>query len=58
MATRMEKIITVNELFDQLQGLRDYGCGEHKLYFRDWDDIDHKVEEGVLDSGEDWVALG
>lgn len=54
----MEKMITVNELLDQLQRLKDYGCGEYKLYFRDWNDIDHKVEEGVYDSGKDWVALG
>ena len=58
MNTKMKKTITVNELLDQLQRLKDYGCGEHKLYFRDWNDIDHEVEEGVYDSGKDWVALG
>ena len=55
---KKEKIITVNELLDKLQRIKDCGCGEYKLYFRDWNDIDHKIEEGVYDNGEDWVALG
>jgi hypothetical protein len=55
---KMGKTITVNELLDQLQRLKDCGCGEYELYFRDWNDIDHEIEKGVHDNGEDWVALG
>ena len=53
----MEKTITVNELLDQLQRIKDCGYGEYKLYFRDGNDIDREIE-GVYDSGKDWVALG
>ena len=54
----MKTQITVNELVEQLHKTQEMGRGNDLVWFRDWNDIDHEVEEGVYDSGKDWVALG
>jgi hypothetical protein len=48
----MAKQITVKTLREQLERLEQAGLGEAQLWFRDWDDIDHKIEEGVFDACE------
>lgn len=54
----MEKIITVKELREQLQSLENLGMGNAVVVFRDWSNIDHKVEEGIYDTCENKVVLG
>jgi hypothetical protein len=56
--TTMEKNITVKELREQLERLENMGMGDAVVMFRDWSDIDHKVEEGVYDTCENKVVLG
>lgn len=45
--------ITVKELREQLERMEQLGYGDAKLWFRDWDDIDHKVEVGIYDNYEE-----
>lgn len=54
----MENAITVKELREQLERLENMGMGDAVVMFRDWHDIDHKVEEGVYDTCENKVVLG
>lgn len=55
----MKKIITVTELREQLERLEKMGMGNWNLYYRDYDDIDSELTEGVLDcSGEKNIVLG
>lgn len=54
----MAKQITVNELVEQLKTLQNLGRGENLVWFRDYNDIDHKVEKGVHDTFDNNVILG
>jgi hypothetical protein len=56
--TTMEKNITVKELREQLEHLERLGKGDAFVMFRDWNDIDHKVEEGIYDICENKIVLG
>lgn len=53
----MKKIITVKELREQLEKLEKIGLADAPLYYRDWDDIDNELTEGVYDICEG-VVLG
>lgn len=53
----MMKIITVKELREQLEKLEKVGLADAPLYFRDWDDVDYELTEGVYDVCEG-VVLG
>ena len=53
----MKKIITVKELREQLEKLEKIGLADAPLYFRDWDDVDPELTEGVYDACEG-VVLG
>lgn len=44
--------ITVKELREQLERMERLGYGDAKLWFRDWEDIDHEVEVGIYDTYE------
>lgn len=44
--------ITVKELREQLEKMERLGYGDAKLWFRDWEDIDHEVEVGIYDTYE------
>ena len=54
---KMKKIITVKELREQLEKLEKAGLADAPLYYRDWDDIDNELTEGVCDVC-DGVVLG
>ena len=45
------------ELREQLEKLEKVGLADAPLYYRDWDDIDHELTEGVYDICEG-VVLG
>lgn len=49
---------TVKELREQLERLEALGMGEATIFFRDYHDFDHKVEQGIWDTCEDAVILG
>ena len=51
-------MITVKELMEQLQKLTEMGMGDAQVWYRDFNDIDHKVSEGVYDTCEKNVVLG
>ena len=53
----MKKIITVKELREQLEKLEKMGLADTPLCFRDWNDVDHELTEGVYDLCET-VVLG
>ena len=42
--------ITVKELREQLERMEQLGYGDAKLWFRDWEDIDHAIEVGIHDT--------
>lgn len=50
--------ITVNELIEQLQGIQEMGRGDDLIWFRDWNDIDHEIEQGIYDTYEGNIVLG
>lgn len=54
----MKKQITVNELIEQLETLRELGRGNNLIWFRDYSDIDHEIERGIHDTYENNVVLG
>ena len=56
----MRKTITVNELRKQLDKLIINGYGNAEVWFRDWADIDHEVEKGVIDTDVDekFIVIG
>ena len=51
-------MITVTELKKQLEVLEQLGMGHLPLTYRDWNDIDHAVEEGVYETTTEKVVLG
>ena len=51
-------MITVKELMEQLQKLTEMGMGDAQVWYRDFNDMDHKVTEGVYDTYEKNVVLG
>ena len=51
------KMITVKELREQLEKLEKMGLADTPLCFRDWNDVDHELTEGVYDLCET-VVLG
>ena len=51
-------MITVKQLREQLETLEKMGMGDAVLWFKDWDDIDHPLEEGIYDTCGNDVALG
>ena len=54
----MKKIITVKELREQLEKLEKMGLADTPLCFRDWNDMDTELEEGILDLAGEFVVLG
>ena len=54
----MEKTITIKELREQLQSFENLGMGNAIVMFRDWNDVDHKVENGIYDVCENKIILG
>lgn len=52
------KQITVNELVEQLQKLQELGRGNNLVWFRDWNDVDHEIEQGIYDTYENNIVLG
>ena len=48
----MKKQITVNELLEQLKKLQEIGRGDDLMWFRDWNDVDHEIEQGLFDTYE------
>lgn len=46
------KNITVNELIRQLNILQELGYGESKVWFRDVDSMDYRMEEGIWDTSD------
>lgn len=53
-----KKQITVNELVEQLQKAQELGRGNDLVWFRDWTDIDHEIEQGIYDTYENNIVLG
>ena len=55
-------MITVKELKEQLEKLEKMGLADAKLFFRDYDDRDHLMTEGMYDYYESkdykYVVLG
>ena len=51
-------MITVKELREQLERLEQAGMADAVVWFRDWDNIDHKVEQGIYDTCENNLILG
>lgn len=51
-------MITIKELREQLERLEALGLADAKVWFRDWNDIDHELEEGVYDLNTNNVVLG
>lgn len=55
-------MITVKELKEQLEKLEKMGLADAKLFFRDYDDRDHLMTEGMYDYCESkdykYVVLG
>lgn len=56
--TMDKKQITVNELIKQLQKAQEMGRGNDLIWFRDWNDIDHEIEQGIYDTYENNIVLG
>ena len=54
----MKNHITVNELVEQLHKAQEMGRGDDLVWFRDWTDIDHEVEQGIYDTYEGNIVLG
>lgn len=52
------KQITVNELVEQLLKAQEMGRGNDLVWFRDWNDIDHEIEQGIYDTHLGNVVLG
>ena len=52
------KQITVKELREQLEKLEMQGMANAPLWFRDWEDVDTELSEGILDTPGDGVVLG
>ena len=52
------KQITVKELREQLEKLEMQGMANDPLWFRDWEDVDTELSEGILDTHGDGVVLG
>lgn len=51
--------MTVKELKEQLERLEALGLGNAVVWFRDNNDMDSKIEQGVIDNDEDkHVVLG
>lgn len=48
----MANHITVKELREQLAIMERLGYGDAKVWFRDWNDIDRNIEEGIYDTYE------
>ena len=51
-------MITVKELREQLERLEKMGLGDAQVWYRDNNDIDHKVTEGIYDTHEKNIVLG
>ena len=51
-------MITVKELRERLEIMETLGYADAKVWFRDWNDIDHELEEGVYDLNANNVVLG
>jgi hypothetical protein len=51
-------MITVKELREQLERVENAGMGDAFVWFRDWNDFDHKVEQGIYDTHENNIVLG
>ena len=56
----MSKHITIKELREQLEAFERLGFGEAEVWFRDHNDIDHIMTDGILDHSDDKknVVLG
>jgi hypothetical protein len=54
----MKKQLTVNQLLEQLKNLQEIGRGDDLIWFRDWNDIDHEIEQGIYDTYEGNIVLG
>lgn len=50
--------ITVNELIEQLHKVQEMGRGNDLVWFRDWNDIDHEIEQGIYDTCDGNIVLG
>ena len=48
----MANHITVKELRERLATMERLGYGDAKVWFRDWNDIDHNIEDGIYDTYE------
>lgn len=54
----MKNCVTVEELFQQLEVMIKLGHGTDKVWYRDENDMDSPVEQGVWDTPEGVVVLG
>jgi hypothetical protein len=50
--------ITVNELVEQLHKIQEMGRGEDLVWFRDHNDTDHEIEQGIYDTYKGNIILG
>lgn len=53
-----KKQITVNDLIEQLLKAQEMGRGNDLVWFRDWNDVDHEIEQGIYDTHEGNIVLG
>lgn len=53
----MKKTITVNELIERLKIMESIGYGEAQVWFRDYNDMDWELTEGILDCADDYTAV-
>lgn len=54
----MKNCVTVEELFQQLEVMMKLGHGADKVWYRDENNMDSPVEQGIWDTPDGVVVLG
>lgn len=58
MVKKMKNCVTVEELFQQLEVMMKLGHGADKIWYRDENNMDSPVGQGIWDTPEGVVILG
>lgn len=54
----MKKQITVKELREQLERMEEIGMGDALVWYRDENDTDWEIEQGIWDRNDNNIVLG